>query len=155
MRQPTPKKAKKPLKFSTLAWALAVVAVLAAAGAVAFTPVLGWLGIASREPSAAEKEGALQRQGFDLDSALEEQRAKDREKAEQQALRKAMEEADMQRSHQEDAFRNLAEEQSFREWYKPAAECKNTGGNWKVTVKCGNDFLYARRYFIEHFRKPD
>ena len=153
MRQPAPKKAKKPLKFSTLAWALAVAAGLAVAAAAAFTPLLSQLGIVSREPGAAEREAALKRKGFDLDQALEEQRAKDQALAEQRALRKAMEEADMQRSHQEDAFRNIAEEQAFMQWYKPAAECKNTGGNWKVTVKCGNDFLYARRYFIEHFRR--
>lgn len=122
--------------------------------AAKFTPLLSVLGITAREPNTGEMGLALKKKNFEGDALRAQQEAEAKAKAEREAIRKALEEADRQRSHEEDLARKKEEEAAFNAWYKPAPECVNKTGKWELSVKCGNDFIAAKKYFMEHHPKP-
>lgn len=80
----------------------------------------------------------------------------ERRQAEAQELARLRAEqlAAQEKAHQAELAKQASEDEAFRAWYKPSPECKNPSGNWKITVKCGNAYMDAKRHFLEQrFKK--
>jgi preprotein translocase subunit SecF len=138
---------KQPLS-SKIAIAVMLAVVLAAVAK--FTPVLKLVGLTAEEKQAAGAvDLKLKRKDFAQDAMREQVEAQAKAKAEREAVQKAMEEADRQRSHSEEVIRKAAEEAAFSSWYKPPKECINKSGKWEVSVKCGNDYIEAKKKYMQ------
>ena len=147
------KKSKSKTQLLSSKVAKGIMVAVAVAAVAKFTPLLSMLGITNRATAIGEMGLALKKKNFEADAMRERLEAEAKAQAEREATRRAMEEADMRRSHEEDLARKTAEEAAFNAWYKPALECQNKTGKWELSVKCGNDFIAAKKYFMEHHPK--
>jgi tryptophan 2,3-dioxygenase len=148
-KKPKPKKKAKSSKLT-----LGIILVLLLAAAAKFTPLLSMLGITTVDLPANEQDAKAKKKAFDLSALLEKQSAENKIKAERAAQQRAMEEADRQRNHQTEVERKKAIEEAFNAWYKPSEDCKNKSGKWEIVVRCGNEYIAAQKYFMEHHPKP-
>lgn len=111
------------------------------------TSVLSLLGLATETAETKPRKASHTEKppSEPVISEFERKQAEARERAKQLEAQKAAQE----RAHQEELARKQIEEKAFRTWYKPSPECVNASGKWDVSVKCGNEYMEAKRRFIE------
>jgi tryptophan 2,3-dioxygenase len=148
------KKAKPKKKAKSSKVVSVIILVLLLGVAAKFTPLLSMLGITTVDQPADEKDSKAKKKAFDLSAVLEKQSAANKIMAERAAQQRAIEEADRQRNHQAEVERKKAIDEAFNAWYKPSEDCKNKSGKWEIVVRCGNEYIAAQKYFMEHHPKP-
>lgn len=145
----TSKKRDKKKKGSSLStiiiFIILVVVLVVIAKKTSVLSVLGWV----EEPTETKQKKAKRPEKESSEpviSEFERRQAEARERAKQLEEQRIAQE----KAHQAELIKKENEEKAFRAWYKPSPECINKNSKWDISVKCGNEYMEAKRYFTEH-----